>query len=65
MAVNEPESSRLQRLEEAHGFAERAIEQLSEEIASLNRRLAAMQVSLRAVEGRLKALSEPPEELEA
>lgn len=62
--MQEPESSRVQRLEEAHGFAERAIEQLGEEIASLNRRMAVMQAMLKSLEVRLAKVSEPPEDAE-
>lgn len=62
--MQEPEASRVQRLEEAQGFAERAIEQLGEEIASLNRRMAAMQALLKALETRLAKMSEPPEDAE-
>ncbi len=62
--MNDQDPARVQRLEEAQGFTERAIEQLSEEIQSLNRRMAVMQAMLKSLETRLTTMSEPPEEPE-
>ncbi len=57
--------ARLQRIEESQGFAERTIEELSAEIAGLNRRLAEAQSRLLRVESRLQQLLEPPGDAEA
>jgi uncharacterized coiled-coil protein SlyX len=52
---------RLQRIEEAQGFAERAAEQLSTEMAEINRRLAELAARLSRLEQRLRSVESPPE----
>lgn len=47
------DGARLARLEESAAFNERAIEQLSAEIADMNRRVAALTKRLAALEERL------------
>lgn len=50
---------RTQKIEEALGFAEHAIEQFSEEFAHLRPVLAKLEQRLAAIERRLSALEEP------
>jgi uncharacterized coiled-coil protein SlyX len=50
---HEDVAGRLQRLEESQGFAERAAENLSAEIAALNRHLAQAHERIRRLEARL------------
>ena len=51
--------ARLQRLEESHVFAERTLEQLGDEIADLNRRLAEMRAHVQRLEARLTRSEQP------
>jgi uncharacterized coiled-coil protein SlyX len=53
-------SARLQRVEEAQGFADRTAEQLSAEIARLNRQMAEVVKKVQAMEARLARLSGAP-----
>lgn len=56
--------ARLLRLEEAQAFSEHTVEQLSGEIAELNKRLAEALAHIRMLESRLQRLLEPPEDVE-
>ena len=58
MTSPDPLTIRLQRLEEAQGFSERTIEQLSAEIARLGRHLAEAQARIKRLEARLEQLRE-------
>jgi uncharacterized coiled-coil protein SlyX len=58
---DEPDPDRLRRLEESHGFAEHALEQLSAEMATMNRRLAELTARVARLETRLQRLAAPPE----
>ncbi len=55
-------SERLDRIEESHGYTERTVEQLSAEIADMNKRMQAMGKRLAALEAGLQKLKEPGEE---
>jgi uncharacterized coiled-coil protein SlyX len=60
MASHEPSapeavSRRLARLEESQAFAERAAEQLSAEMAEINRRLGEVAARLARLEGKVHA----------
>ena len=55
-------ADRVQRLEEALGFAERTTEQLSAEIAVLHRQLSETRVQLKRLEARLDQPPSSPEE---
>lgn len=52
---------RLVRLEEAMGFAEHTLGQLSSEIAELNRRLAEAQARIDRLERRVEKVAQSPE----
>ncbi len=55
-----PPADRVSRLEEHAAFTERAVEQLSQEIAAINRRLHTAVTRLGTLEARVaKLLSEP------
>jgi uncharacterized coiled-coil protein SlyX len=54
--------ARLARVEEALGFTERTVEQLSGEIADINKRLQSLAKRLAALEDRLGALEDPDTE---
>ena len=55
---------RLRKLEEAQAFSEHSVEQLSDEIAEVNKRLAEALAHIRMLESRLQRLLEPPEDAE-
>lgn len=57
-------AARLLKLEEAQAFSEHTVEQLSGEIAELNKRLAEALAHIRLLENRLQRLLEPPEDAE-
>lgn len=57
-------SERLDRLEESHGYTERTVEQLSAEIADMNKRMQAMGKRLAALEAGLTKLQQGEEEVE-
>jgi uncharacterized coiled-coil protein SlyX len=59
MTTPDPLAIRLQRLEESQGFADRTVEQLSAEIAMLNRHLAEVQTRMKRLEARLDQMQEP------
>jgi uncharacterized coiled-coil protein SlyX len=59
MATSDASGPRLLKLEEAQAFSERTIEQLSAEMAELNRRLGEVSVRLSRLEQRLEGLSNP------
>lgn len=54
----EDHARRLQLLEEQASFAERTVEQLSAEIAAINRRAYTLEKQLAGMEDRLRRLSE-------
>lgn len=64
-AAHNPQSTppdRLDRIEEALAFTDRTTEQLSEEIAALNKAMRDLTRRMAALEDRLgKALEKPPE----
>ena len=51
---------RVTRLEESNGFAERTVEQLSEEVRGLGRRVTELQAQVRRLEAQLSRLAAPP-----
>ena len=55
-------SDRLDRVEESLGYTDRTVEQLSAEIADMNKRMQAMGKRLAAIEAGLQKLKETGEE---
>ena len=58
------DGARFERIEENLAFAERSVEQLSEEIADMNRRVQNLVKRLETMEERLEKALEPPEDPE-
>lgn len=55
--MNDPDlRARLERLEDAHAFGERNVEQLSEQLIELFAKIGALDQRLRTLEGRLASL---------
>lgn len=54
----DPLPGRVQRLEESHGFAEHAVEQLDREIRRVNLRLAEAMKRLERLENRLRRIAD-------
>ena len=52
---------RLQHVEEAQGFADRAAERLSAEMAEINRRVGGLAARLARLEQRLRSFESSPE----